>query len=66
MSCRTLNDVGYTIPAQGVTYWNGEAMQGTDYNELKKTPEATAGTNATVARNAAHLAGLLAGSADPA
>jgi len=63
---QALNDVGYTIPAQGVTYWNGEAMQGTDYNDLKKTPEATAGTNATVAKNAAHLAKLLTGSAYPA
>ncbi len=63
---QALNDVGFTIPAQGVTYWNGEAMQGTDYNDLKKTPEATAGTNATVAKNAAHLAKLLTGSAYPA
>jgi multimeric flavodoxin WrbA len=26
---QALNDVGYTIPAQGVTYWNGEAMHTT-------------------------------------
>ena len=56
---QALNDVGYTIPAQGVTYWNGEAMQAVDYNDLDATPEKTAATNATVAANAAHLATLL-------
>ena len=56
---QALNDVGFSIPAQGSTYWNGEAMHGTDYKDLEQTPEATAGTNATVARNAAHLARLL-------
>lgn len=60
-----LNDVGYTIPAQGVTYWNGEAMGSTDYVDLPKTPDATAGTTATAAANAAHLAGLLAASKYP-
>jgi multimeric flavodoxin WrbA len=33
--CR--NDVGFTIPAQGVTYWNGEAMHSTDFKDLDKT-----------------------------
>jgi multimeric flavodoxin WrbA len=54
-----LGDVGFTIPAQGVTYWVGEAMQGTDFQDLPETPEATAGTTATAARNAAHLARAL-------
>ena len=54
-----LNDVGFTIPAQGVTYWNGEAMHGTDYKDLDETPEATASATATAAANAAHLARLL-------
>jgi multimeric flavodoxin WrbA len=62
---QALNDVGFSIPAQGATYWNGEAMHGTDYKELDETPEATAGTNATVAKNAAHLARLLAGANYP-
>jgi multimeric flavodoxin WrbA len=61
-----LNDVGFTIPAQGVTYWNGEAMKPVDYKDLPSTPEETAGTNSTAARNAAHLARLLAGSQYPA
>jgi multimeric flavodoxin WrbA len=56
---QALNDVGYTIPAQGSTYWNGEAMQKTNYIDLPQVPDAVAGTNATVAANAAHLAGLL-------
>ena len=62
---QALNDVGFSVPAQGATYWNGEAMQGTDYKDLEETPEATAGTNATVAANAAHLARLLKGANYP-
>lgn len=57
---QALNDVGFTIPAQGVTYWNGEAMGSVDYQDLPSTPEKTAQTNSAVAANAAHLAGLLA------
>jgi multimeric flavodoxin WrbA len=62
---QALNDVGYSIPAQGATYWNGEAMHSTDYKDLEQTPEATAGANATVAANAAHLARLLKGANYP-
>lgn len=54
-----LNDVGYTIPAHGVTYWVGEAMESTDYRELPSTPQKVAQTTATVAANAAHLARVL-------
>lgn len=54
-----LNDIGYSIPAQGSTYWNGEAMQSTDYNDLDEVPEAIATATAAAARNAAHLASLL-------
>jgi multimeric flavodoxin WrbA len=56
---QALNDVGFSIPAQGGTYWNGEAMQGTDYNDLDETPEAVASATSTLAENAAHLARLL-------
>ncbi|MEH3141296.1 MAG: NAD(P)H-dependent oxidoreductase [Mycobacterium kyogaense] len=56
---QALNDIGYTIPAQGSTYWNGPAMNSTDYKDLDEVPEATASTNAMVARNAAHLARVL-------
>ncbi|TMS52620.1 flavodoxin family protein [Mycobacterium sp. DBP42] len=54
-----LNDIGYTIPAQGCTYWNGEAMHGTDYLDLDEVPSAVADATAAAARNAAHLAGVL-------
>lgn len=60
-----LNDVGFTIPAAGVTYWNGEAMHKTDYKDLPSTPEETASATATAAANAAHLASLLKNSGYP-
>jgi multimeric flavodoxin WrbA len=58
-----LDDIGFTIPAQGGTYWNDEAMGSRDYLDLDETPEAVASTTATLATNAAHLARLL--KADP-
>ncbi|GIG41779.1 flavodoxin family protein [Cellulomonas phragmiteti] len=63
---QALDDVGFTIPAAGVTYWVGRAMEGTDYQDLDETPEPTAGTTATAARNAAHLARLLRAQPYPA
>lgn len=51
-----LNDVGFSIAPNAVTYWVGEAMQGTDYQDLDKTPEKTAATTRTLAVNTAHLA----------
>jgi multimeric flavodoxin WrbA len=62
---QSLNDVGFTIPAQGVSYWNGEAMHSTDFKDLSETPEATASATATAAANAAHLARLLRGRGYP-
>ncbi|WP_280299581.1 flavodoxin family protein [Nocardia neocaledoniensis] len=56
---QALDDVGFTIPAQGCTYWNGEAMQGVDYIDLSETPDPVRATTRTMARNAAHLARLL-------
>lgn len=56
---QSLNDVGFSVPAQGCVYWNGEAMQGTDYRDLDATPEKVAQATATAAANAAHLARLL-------
>jgi multimeric flavodoxin WrbA len=63
---QALDDVGFTIPSQGVAYWNGEAMSAVDYLDLPETPEAVAGTIATAARNAAHLAALLRADRYPA
>ncbi|GEB12900.1 NADPH-dependent oxidoreductase [Pimelobacter simplex] len=56
---QALSDVGFTIPANAVTYWVGEAMGSTDYKELDPEPEKTAETTRTLAANAAHLAALL-------
>jgi multimeric flavodoxin WrbA len=61
-----LNDVGFTLPAQGATYWVGEAMQTVDYKDLDSVPEKVASTTAGAARNAAHLARLLTASPYPA
>ena len=60
-----LNDMGFTIPAQGGTYWNDEAMGSRDYNDLDETPEAVASTTATLAENAAALARALKASPYP-
>ena len=55
-----LNDVGFTLPAGAVTYWNDEAAsEFRDYRDLPATPTKVAKTTATLARNAAHLARLL-------
>jgi multimeric flavodoxin WrbA len=54
-----LNDMGFTIPAQGGTYWNDEAMGSRDYQDLDETPEAVASTTSTLAENAAALARAL-------
>jgi multimeric flavodoxin WrbA len=63
---QALDDIGFTIPAQGSTYWNAEAMNPTDYKDLEKTPEAVQSATAALARNAAHLARLLRGHQYPA
>ncbi|MFB7251598.1 flavodoxin family protein [Microbacterium sp. NPDC056234] len=62
---QSLDDVGFSIPAQGSVYWNGEAMQQTDYKDLPATPEKVAQATATAAANAAHLARLLRGQGYP-
>ncbi|WP_225802689.1 flavodoxin family protein [Streptomyces sp. NK15101] len=61
-----LDDVGFSLAPNAVTYWVGEAMQGTDYQDLDKTPEKTEATTATLAANTAHLARLLRGAPYPA
>jgi len=60
---QALSDTGFSIAANAGTYWVGEAMQGTDYNDLERTPETTGATNKTLAANTVHLARLL--KADP-
>jgi multimeric flavodoxin WrbA len=56
---QALNDVGFSIPSQGSTYWNGEAMAKVDYQDLTKTPKSVAAATKMAALNAAHLARLI-------
>jgi multimeric flavodoxin WrbA len=63
---QALDDVGFTIPSQGSTYWNGEAMAKLDYKDLAKTPKSVAAATRMAALNARHLAGLLAEAPYPA
>ncbi|GIF44593.1 flavodoxin family protein [Actinoplanes xinjiangensis] len=63
---QALNDVGFTVPAAGSTYWVGEAMQTLDYHDAGPKPDTTGAATATLAANAAHLAHLLAATRYPA
>jgi multimeric flavodoxin WrbA len=56
---QVLSDVGFTIPANAVTYWVGEAMGHIDYSDLDGTPDKVRNATAMAVRNAVHLAGLL-------
>jgi len=56
---QALNDVGFTIPANAVAYWVGEAMGSTNFIDLDETPEEVETMISMLARNTAHLAGLL-------
>ncbi|MCX5199162.1 NAD(P)H-dependent oxidoreductase [Streptomyces sp. NBC_00249] len=60
-----LNDVGFSLAPNAVTYWVGEAMHRTDYRDLDKTPEKTAATTKTLAANTAHLARRLKAASYP-
>ncbi|MFF2225411.1 flavodoxin family protein [Streptomyces globisporus] len=61
-----LNDIGFSLAAQAVTYWVGEAMHGTDFQDLDETPESVTSTTKALAANAVHLALLLTGNPYPA
>jgi multimeric flavodoxin WrbA len=56
---QALNDTGFSIAANGSTYWVGEAMQAIDYRDLDPKPDKTTSTTSTAAANTAHLARLL-------
>lgn len=62
---QALSDTGFTVPANAVTYWVGEAMQATDYRDQEERPEKTQQTTRVLAANAAHLARLLRASPYP-
>lgn len=53
------NDLGFSLAPGAVTYWVGEAKQGTDYQDLDETPESVAAATHSLAVNAFHLAELL-------
>jgi multimeric flavodoxin WrbA len=53
---QALADVGFTIPANAVSYWVGRAMQDTDYKDLKETPKEVIVATDMLASNVAHLA----------
>lgn len=54
-----LNDVGFTLAHGAMTYWVGEAMHKTDFNDLEEVPTEVAETSKTMVANAVHLAQLL-------
>lgn len=54
-----LADVGFSIPSQGGTYWNGQAMKTVDYIDLEHTPREVSNANQLVVMNATHLARVL-------
>jgi hypothetical protein len=60
---QALADVGFTIPANGMAYWVGEAMGSTDFQDLDEVPEKVSATVKTAVANGTHLARSLA--ADP-
>jgi multimeric flavodoxin WrbA len=57
---QALNEVGFTCPAAGATYWVGEALHKTDYLDVRPKPDTTGRTTSALALNSAHLARLLA------
>ncbi|MBZ9893893.1 NAD(P)H-dependent oxidoreductase [Mesorhizobium sp. BR1-1-6] len=56
---QALNDVGFTIPANGGVYWVGQAMGDVNYVDLPGTPKAVVEMIEMTASNAAHLASVL-------
>lgn len=56
---QALNDVGFSLAANAVTYWVGEAMHGTDYKDKDQPVGVTAAATDMMVRNAVHLARLL-------
>ncbi|MEV6418104.1 NAD(P)H-dependent oxidoreductase [Kribbella sp. NPDC051718] len=54
-----LNDVGFSVAANGSTYWVGEAMGKVDYNDAGPKPDTTGAATKTLAANTAHLARFL-------
>lgn len=62
---QALNDVGFTLAANAVAYWVGEAMGSKDFVDLEDVPEVVTTTVDMLARNTIHLATLLRGNHYP-
>jgi multimeric flavodoxin WrbA len=56
---QALNDIGFTIPANAVAYWVGEAMGSVNFVDLPQVPDVVTKSISMLARNTAHLAQLL-------
>ncbi|MGN6549725.1 MAG: flavodoxin family protein [Pararhizobium sp.] len=63
---QALNDVGFTLAPNAVSYWVGEAMQSKDFKDLKEVPETVTSAARMLARTSAHLARLLKANGYPA
>ncbi len=59
---QALNDVGFTLAANAMTYWVGEAMSSKDYRDLDESPEPVRDATRMAVVNAVHLARTLRGS----
>ena len=62
---QALNDVGFTIPANAVAYWLGEAMGSKNFVDLDETPDAVKTMISMLVRNTVHVAELLKDSQYP-
>lgn len=62
---QVLNDVGFSLAANAVAYWVGQAMGKTDFKDLDEVPEKVAEAVSMLCRNTVHLARLLKQDAYP-
>jgi multimeric flavodoxin WrbA len=62
---QAMSDVGFTIPYNATSYWVGEAMGSTDYEDLDQMPDRVDSTMQMMVTNLAHLARALKASPYP-
>ncbi|MBV9558787.1 MAG: hypothetical protein JO254_17115 [Pseudolabrys sp.] len=56
---QSLNDTGFSLPPNAVTYWVGEAMGDKDYKDFKRSPKVTTDATKMMVSSGIHLARLL-------
>jgi len=61
-----LTDLGFTVPANPMAYWVGEAMGSVDFKDLPEAPDKVQSMVEAAAANGVHLARLLADKPYPA